>query len=290
MPGEMQLIEEKQYRKLIDKLADIPFNTLFARSVLELKADGKVYTDNKEEPKTFLIAHAYGMSLLVGDTENDRFNAGLADYMLNKYNNRFKNEWLQVYPENWNAKLQEILADKIINYASLTETHTHQECENLIESHRSNKIIQWRRINFKYNNPDNITNCVSKHTVKLIDMNIYNRLEGSVIPRLFWKSPETFLAHGIGYVIASGNDLVSVAFASCKHENELEIGIETMKNYRGKGFAKQVCQFLLNYCKESNYIPVWACKKENIASYRLAQSLGFEETLTLPYYELVSNS
>lgn len=85
----------------------------------------------------------------------------------------------------------------------------------------------------------------------------------------------------------SGNDIASVAFSSCKFGNELEIGIETSENYRGMGFAKHLCRAMLAYCKSNGYSPIWACRKENISSYKLAKSLGFEESLILPYYEMV---
>jgi L-amino acid N-acyltransferase YncA len=83
------------------------------------------------------------------------------------------------------------------------------------------------------------------------------------------------------------NNIVSIAFSSCIFENQLEIGVETSKDYRGKGFAKYVCNTMLNYCITNNFEPIWACRKENVGSYNLAKSLGFEECVTLPYYELI---
>jgi hypothetical protein len=32
--------------------------------------------------------------------------------------------------------------------------------------------------------------------------------------------------------------------------------------------------------------PVWACRLENDGSYKLAQKLGFEPVLEIPYYRL----
>lgn len=286
MKNHTNLIKKDKY-KIIKQLSEIPYNTLFARSVLESKANGKVFVDNKDEPKTVLIAHSYGMSLLLGDTENLEFNASLADYMLNINGDRLKSEWLQVYPEKWNIKLGEILNEKIINCSKIAGDYTQQELDISIDKYRKSHIIQWGRVNFEYKGVNNNVNIASKYNIKLIDSNIYERLEGSVIPKYFWNSKENFLLDGIGYVIMNGNDIVSIAFSSCKLKNELEIGVETAENYRGMGFAKQVCQELLSYCQKNKYIPIWACKKENLGSYRLAKSLGFEESLILPYYELV---
>lgn len=283
----MKLIEEDKYGKILEQLYEVPYNTLFARAVLELKSHGRVLVDNMDEPKTIFIAHSYGMSLLFGDTENLEFNTSLGDYMLNTNGDRLKYEWMQVYPEKWNDKLREILNEKIINYSKIASEYSQTELDNLINKDRKNHVIQWRRVNFKYKNINTVINVESEYNIKLIDSDIYDRLEGSVIPKYFWKSKEGFLSDGVGYVLMNGNDIVSIAFSSCKFENELEIGVETSENYRGMGFAKHVCRAMLTYCKLNGYFPIWACKKENIGSYRLAKGLGFEESLVLPYYELV---
>lgn len=70
------------------------------------------------------------------------------------------------------------------------------------------------------------------------------------------------------------------------HDNQLEFGIETVDGFRGKGFAFHTASSLIDYCLENNYEPVWACRLENTGSYKLAEKLGFEPTVTLPYYKL----
>lgn len=287
MKNGMKLLQQDTYGKILEQLYEIPYNTLFARAVLELKANGTVWGDNQDNPKTVFIAHSYGMSLLFGNIENEDFNTSLVDYILNINGNRSKYEWLQVYPEEWNDKLSEITKAKIINYATIAAEYSPKELEMLIEKYRKKHVIQWNRVNFKYNYNNKTVNIEPKYNMKLINPDTWEQIEGSVIPKYFWKSKEDFKLDGIGYALMNGNDIVSIAFSSCKFKNELEIGVETSENYRGMGFAKQVCQKLLTYCQKYNYIPIWACRKENIGSYRLAKSLGFEESLTLPYYELV---
>jgi len=287
MNDGMILVNKNQYEKILIQLKSIPFNTLFARAVLELKVSGKVFVDNINEPKSIFIAHEYGMSLLFGDTENLEFNLKLKKYLLNENNDRVKHEWLQVYPEKWNDKLKELLNDNIINYSKLLDEYSKSEADILIEKYRENYIIQCGRVNFVYKEIDKAIFFKSEYEIKLIDSEIYDRIEGSVIPKFFWKSKELFLTEGIGYALMNGDDIVSIAFSSCKFDNMLEIGIETSEKYRNMGFAKHVCQELLSYCQKNNYSPIWACRFENTGSYLLAKSLGFEEIITLPYYEAV---
>jgi RimJ/RimL family protein N-acetyltransferase len=59
-----------------------------------------------------------------------------------------------------------------------------------------------------------------------------------------------------------------------------------VEQYRGKGLALHACSALIDYCLEYNYEPVWACRLENYASYKLAQKLGFDPVLYMPYYKL----
>lgn len=287
MENGMILIKEDKYGKILDQLYEVPFNTLFARAVLESKSHGRVFVDNNEEPTTVFIAHSYGMSILFGDTENLEFNTSLVDYILNVNGDRLKYEWLQVYSEKWNDKLREILNEKIINYSKIAHDYSQTELDDFIEENRKSNIIQWGRVNFNYGNINKIISSASAYNIKVIDSDIYDQIEGTVIPKYFWKSKEGFLSDGIGYVLMNGKDIVSIAFSSCKFGNELEIGVETSEKYMGMGFAKQICSVMLAYCQKNNYFPIWACRKENIGSYRLAKSLGFEESLIIPYYELV---
>lgn len=289
MKDGMILVNENQYEKILVQLKNIPFNTLFARAVLESKVLGKVFVDNINEPKSVYIAHEYGMSLLFGDTENLEFNLNLKKYLLNKNKDRINYEWLQVYPEKWNDKLKELLNDNIIKYSKLLDNYSKSEADTLTEKYRENHIIQWGRVNFIYKEIDKAIFSKSEHKIKLIDSEIYDRIEGSVIPKFFWKSKELFLSEGIGYALMNGDDIVSIAFSSCKFEDVLEIGVETSEKYRNMGFAKYVCQELLSYCQKNNYSPIWACRLENTGSYLLAKNLGFEEAITLPYYELIKS-
>lgn len=290
MKNGMMLVQVTQYEEILKKLKEIPFNTLFASAVLECKAPGSVFVDNINEPKTFYIAHYYGMSLLFGDTDNETFNTSLSDYMLNVSTHRLKQEWLQVYPEKWNEKLKEILNNKIIDCSTLEDTYSQTDLDILIEKSRKSHVIKWTRVNFKYKELTVNSELPAEYTLKLIDPYIYDHIEGTVIPKYFWNSREQFLSDGIGYALMKGTDIVSIAFSSCIVGNHLEIGVETSKNYRGMGLGKYACIKMLTFCKNNNYIPIWACRRENAGSYKLAKSLGFEECATLPYYELVSSN
>jgi hypothetical protein len=54
----------------------------------------------------------------------------------------------------------------------------------------------------------------------------------------------------------------------------------------GKVYAYHTCCALIGHCIENGLEPVWACKLENNASFRLAQKLGFVRCAEIPDYRL----
>lgn len=56
-----------------------------------------------------------------------------------------------------------------------------------------------------------------------------------------------------------------------------EPGINTLKEYRRKGYAKAVCAAYIKNALERNKVPIWTCRHDNMASVKLAESLGYLE-------------
>lgn len=65
-----------------------------------------------------------------------------------------------------------------------------------------------------------------------------------------------------------------------------ELGIETVPEFRSRGFAEMVCAVLIDFCIRNHYEPIWACRQENTGSYQLALKPGFEVLTIIPYYQL----
>ena len=164
-----------------------------------------------------------------------------------------------------------------------------KSAENI--DNRASGIIELNtRINFQFNDKKYIDfrNKITASNIKIIrtDQQIFLEMKGSVVPYYFWNSAEDFLENGVGFSLFYDNKLVSTAYSSFIHGDKLEIGIETVEEFRGKGFAQLTCSALIDYCIENHNEPIWACRLENIGSYQLAQKLGFEPTLKIPYYRL----
>ncbi|MDD3321048.1 MAG: GNAT family N-acetyltransferase [Paludibacter sp.] len=278
----MILLNKKEYHKAKDALINLNFNHLFANSVIDQKVDGKIYVDETENPTTFLFHHPYGMSILIGNEDNENFNAAFIKYALNINRTRNRTEWLQVFPATWNEKLSALFGDKLI--AEKENTGTEKE----------EKIERSTRINFAFN--------AEKYTIfknsfdfkpyQIIqtDKRIFKELNGTVVPKYFWNNADDFVENAIGFSLIYKDQFTSTAFAAFIIENKLELGIESVAEFRGNGFALYTCSALIDYCLGNGFEPVWACRLENVNSLKTAQKLGFEPTLYLPFYKLVTNS
>ena len=274
----MHKLEITEYERISDPFSDVPFNTLFAQTVVDRMVEGDIFVDDSRNPRTFLIRHPYGMSLLFGDTTNARFNAWFRDYALNTGNTRKSTEWLQTYPDQWDSVFPELFGDRLVRSAD----NKNKNATDVIELN-TRVNLRFNRIAFDKIRKD-IFPC--EYTVIRTDRNIFTELNEGVVPRHFWKNADDFVNNGIGFTLISNGKPASTAFASFICGNQLEIGIQTAEEFRRLGFSRYTGAAMIDYCIEKGYEPVWACRLENTGSYKLAQKLGFDIAREIPYYKL----
>ena len=261
----MFLLPEAQYPAVISEIEKVPINHYFAKAVLLNRNSGKVYVDHLSAPRCFYVVCNYGMSLLFGNPEKSRFIKEVVYHMATNSLDFQKPEWLQAYPQKWHQLIESQLKEQQL---TITSVQT--------------------RVNFNFDptafcqleEPKNI------NLVKPMTAIHFDRISGDVAPRHFWKNSEAFINYGKGFVIEFKGNVASTAYSSCSDNGILEIGIETDKNYRQQGLAYTVAYAFICYCLAHDIKPVWACRKENKASYLLAQKLGFKPSKILPYYQL----
>lgn len=274
----MILLEKDQYSRLLGPLKAVTNNNLFALAVAENVVEGRVFVDDVENPKSFYLIHPYGMSLLFGDWSNKKFNLEFKKYALNENRDRKSVEWMQVFPAEWNVALQDILGENLVPPA--------------FEEPFANAIELNMRVNFKFNKEKYLQGKLSEKAmdadteIRRTDRDAFENMKGTVVPLYFWNDIENFENKAVAFSLYSDGKLASTAFSAFIHDEKLELGIETCDQFRGKGFAYQVCSTLIDYSIENGLEPVWACKRDNVGSYRLAQKLGFENVKEIFYYRL----
>lgn len=277
-------LKNRNYNEISTEIVKADINTLFAQAVLNGMVKGKIYADNEETPRTLYIKHPYGMSLLFGTTEDETFYKELTAYMLNTEHKRNNFEWLQIYPESNSSKIDTLIGNYIIKM-----NPNEPYIVNYGEENR--KILEFQRINFKFNQIKFLAArnefYSNLHNIVITSETIYEQMTGSVLPKYFWNSYHEFISNGIGFTLLSEEGIpLSTAFASFVIGDKLEIGIETHQSSRGSGYATAACAKLIEYCMEHSLEPVWSCNSGNLGSRRLADKLGFEEVIRIPYYRL----
>ena len=274
----MELLKEDRYHIVKGMLSEVTFNSLFARAVVQHHVSGSVYVDDVENPSTSYIIHPYGMSLLLGNPGNDNFNRQFKKYALNEHEIRSKPEWLQAFPASWHQTLKSLFKNELVQ----TEEHLPKKTNPVIEQHT--------RLNFRFNQGKFLRNKLKKTgneaSITPVDVEIFNNMTGTVVPKSFWDNAGAFLNRGAGFSIIYRSKLASTAYSAFVVDHYLELGIETLPEYQGRGFARAACQALINYCLKNSFEPVWACRKGNIGSIYLAEKLGFEVSMETPFYYL----
>jgi RimJ/RimL family protein N-acetyltransferase len=271
------LLPQDRYELAIHQLMGMNINNLFARSVIENHVDGKVFVDDAINPDIFYVIHPYGMSLLFGKVSDNFCETHLKDYILCHNDLRKTTEFLQVYPNEIEEKIDKILGGKLC----LVEN---------IKNHYNQIFVKHKRVNFKFNRKLFLNSTadvdLSRYVFNKVDDSVFYSTEGKVVPKKFWNDASDFAKYGVGYSLRYDSQDVAVAFSSFMHDDMLELGIETKEKYRRKGFAWIVCAKLILFCLENRLEPVWSCGLDNRGSYNLALKLGFEPVKHLAYYEL----
>lgn len=85
--------------------------------------------------------------------------------------------------------------------------------------------------------------------------------------------PEEFAIDGIGFGALVDDKLVAGATGALWGGAELEIQVNTLPDYEGRGFAAAVSAALIMDCLSRNITPNW--ETQNATSARLAERLGY---------------
>ena len=110
-----------------------------------------------------------------------------------------------------------------------------------------------------------------------INAQLLEKISGRVIPASSWDSSESFLAKGKGFCAVQGETPAAWAFSSAVSDLEIDIGIETLEDFRGKGLASVVAGKMAEYVLSIGKKPTWACHGGNIASQKTAERTGFKK-------------
>ncbi len=102
--------------------------------------------------------------------------------------------------------------------------------------------------------------------------------------RASWVSIEDFLARGLGFTLLDGDEIASLCSSVFASHEKVEIDVHTSENYRRQGLATITAAALIEACLQAGKQPNWECFWDNQPSTALAQHFGFTPLPDYPVY------
>jgi RimJ/RimL family protein N-acetyltransferase len=191
----------------------------------------------------------------------------------------------------------ESLQDELIGFSSEPETLFEVlknlqgwRCVNVNSKHSNTlgRIIEERMgIHVKYCNDITLTQskivngfhneCVRQLTISESKLLEEASPEIREWTRSFFGTPEALLSEGIVACAMRGNRIISVAHTGSRTRHYSDIGVYTLKEFRGQGLATSAASLVAKMVHADRQVPVWSAGGHNTASLRVAQKMGFSE-------------
>jgi len=250
----MKELEKAQYKIIQPFLNEIDFETAYPYSIVESRQHGRIFVDNVESPNTVLFWHYCGFAYLVGDTDNNDFNFNLCRLLSGEFEDNQRRLILHINDNKWNEQIIDIMKNMGNIYSNERYIFRFDKVQ-----HESQKY--------------SVPKCFS---VNEINDNILAKLKGKIVPSFSWHTAEEFLQHGKGFCLIDNKNISCTAFSSGIGNRQMDIGVETNEQYRGKGLGTLVAAEMVEYASNNGYEPAWGCDVNNIASATVAKKLGFQ--------------
>ena len=255
-------LQESQFKRVSDFLKNNVCDTVAAYAIIENRQRGRVFVDNPEVPNSVLFWHYSGFAMLSGDSTNDNFNKNICRLLSGNFEDNQRRFALVVDNSGWNEQILHLIG----NNTSISKNYRLKFQFDISIFSQKEYIIP------------------AGYELKVIDDNIIKKIQGTIIPSFIWDSPQAFLAAGKGFCLMDGDNIACTVFSSYIGNGQMDIGIETVQNYRRRGLGIVTASAMVSYSLKNGFKPVWGCAENNIGSKNVAQKLGFKLINKHPLY------
>lgn len=239
----MNQLNPKEYTDSIQYIDKLGCGAVYPLSIAETIQQGDIFTNQH----SFLFWHYCGFASIYGEHDENFFNWIYEKFFCNN----------NVTPRRF-----------ILFVSSETVRRFFLEKDNIILEHRFFYEYQ------KGSSP-NIPILPSGYRLCEINKELLDKISGNITPSFSWNDLTEFLKKGKGYCIVDGETVAAWAFTAAISDEEIDIGIETKREYQHLGLATIVAEKMIQYTFSQHKRPVWACHSNNTASQKLAKKLGF---------------
>lgn len=253
------------------------FKTLHYQLAVEAMLDGSnpgwIYVDDEKLPTCAWMVNSEGF-FLAGNPTNRKFNAWMEKWF-EDYVQHGNKDWesdavllFDISGQDWVASFPDIFSLR----PPLEVSRMHYLCKAV--------KVDWRNLLPEGFQVSEIDERVLTDT----NLEIPDHLRFWI--KMNWGTQRDFLDCGFGTCIVHEGRIVSYSLADCVHENECEIGIQTLAEYRRKGLATitAAANVELAFSRGCKVVG-WHTHDYNTASQKTAEKVGFELERTYLQYE-----
>jgi hypothetical protein len=238
-------------------------------AVLNSNFPGKVYVDSIDAPTTAIVLVLTRWSYIDGDVHNTNFIDSMPHFIQDIVTPLYRHldmNWFELYApqeKRWIAALD----DKLTPLSS----EMHWESTYVLDS---SAYLHLRR------------EAAMPHGIELrcTDLPIIQvpAESSQLIPsRLLEK-------RAVGFELVKGDRVIAVCRSNgLQAEREFMVDVITFRREdRRRGYARLVATALIDHSLKEDFSPLWETMEDNIASRRLAESLGYVKTESYPVYAM----
>lgn len=236
-----KITDTEKVRHLICSI-DAP--TVYPLSIAEGFQSGEIYADDTDNPKAALFWHRCGFAF-AGGILSDDFLSDIISMM--KHPSEEHRNRLIIH--SFNSSLF-VFSDEI------------EKKERQIFSHSGEMQ--------HFSVPEGTELCP-------VTGDNYHLISGRIAPPFSWESKEEFLKNGFGFCLMKNGSVLSCAFSSAVSNKEIDIGVETNEQFRGRGYGIITSSAMVNEILKMGKVPSWQCDAHNEGSKRLAYRTGFRD-------------
>ena len=237
-------------------------NQVYPLSIAEGNQPGDIYTDNLEQASAVLFWHFCGFAYLSGSPSEAYLEEIFEAFYLRKRERRF----LLITDS---SEIAGYFSGKPgITTGTRLEYQYETASEKILRTDEEHQYVKASQ--------DILRSCDNPgYRVERISSQLLPRIQGRIIPSFSWDCGEQFLEKGLGYIVTEGESIAAVAFSAAVSSEEIDIGVETMEPFRGKGYATLLANTMCQTICQMGKRPVWAHAEQNAASGRTALASGF---------------
>jgi len=254
-------LNQDNFKKILPLYSkeEIVFPLILA--VLEQKQSGWVWVDDLVSPVSAMVIAKSGFMQLVGMEGGEDFGLNVIKFL--KSPSLYMPTYLLWYLPP--IQIQKILDEYIPKYVRKRD--------------RAHFILEKQIV-------ETPAKCPTGFDVHLLDKDLIEKIGHYKldIGSRFWASPEDFLENGVGACVMKEGEIVSLCYSACIAGYFAEIDVITQEEYRGMGLAVVAARSFISECVKREITPTWDCFVNNTASMKLADRLGFTQTVIYPFY------